>query len=53
MAAIGLDILDIGTSRWDREVRRDITSSIFEESQFMLPAVPNVRDDNAKVIFVF
>jgi hypothetical protein len=44
MAAIGLDILNIGSSKWTQEMdmNLDTITSDVAPAQFMLPAVENV-----------
>lgn len=44
MAAIGLDILNIGSSKWsqDMDMSADMMASEGAPSHFMLPAVENV-----------
>jgi hypothetical protein len=45
MSAIGLDILNIGSSKWsqDLDANVDVVTNELAPSQFMLPAVENVR----------
>jgi hypothetical protein len=45
MSAIGLDILNIGSSKWsqDMDANVDVVTNELAPSQFMLPAVENVR----------
>ena len=43
MSAIGLDILNIGGSKWNQQFSElDSTQVGFEPSHFMLPSVENV-----------
>jgi len=46
MAAIGLDILNIGSSKWsqDMDMSADMMASEGAPSHFMLPAVENVSE---------
>jgi hypothetical protein len=45
MSSIGLDILSIGSSKWTEQMDMNLDSGASEmaPSQFMLPAVANVR----------
>jgi hypothetical protein len=45
MSSIGLDILSIGSSKWTEQIDMNLDSGASEmaPSQFMLPAVANVR----------
>mgnify|MGYP003709855783 CR=1 FL=1 len=47
MAAIGLDILNIGSSKWsqDMETNVDYMTSDRAPAQFMLPSVENVSSE--------
>lgn len=51
MAAIGLDILNIGSSKWsqDMETNVDALTSEGAPSHFMLPAVENVSSVQHKL----
>jgi hypothetical protein len=46
MSAIGLDILNIGGSKWNQQFSElDSTQVGFEPSHFMLPSVENVTQN--------